>query len=103
MDGYLNERVDGWTVEWIDGCRENGGEPRPFRQAKWATFPAIMWPGSTPWRQKRSYSLSVRDFDTQNKMDVVKHYKIRTLDDGGFYISTRSNFSTLQELVSHYK
>ncbi|XP_058030721.1 tyrosine-protein kinase HCK isoform X2 [Ahaetulla prasina] len=52
---------------------------------------------------KGSYSLSIRDFDSQSKMDVVKHYKIRSLDDGGFYISTRSNFSTLQELVSHYK
>ncbi|XP_070600503.1 tyrosine-protein kinase HCK isoform X2 [Erythrolamprus reginae] len=50
-----------------------------------------------------SYSLSVRDFDSQSKMDVVKHYKIRTLDNGGFYISTRSHFKTLQELVSHYK
>uniref|UniRef100_A0ACB8F7E0 Uncharacterized protein n=1 Tax=Sphaerodactylus townsendi TaxID=933632 RepID=A0ACB8F7E0_9SAUR len=52
---------------------------------------------------KGSYSLSVRDFDNQNKLDVVKHYKIRTLDSGGFYISPRNSFSTLQELVSHYK
>ncbi|XP_063003527.1 tyrosine-protein kinase HCK [Elgaria multicarinata webbii] len=50
-----------------------------------------------------SYSLSVRDFDPQNKADKVKHYKIRTLDSGGFYISPRSTFSTLQEMVSHYK
>ncbi|KAL7975931.1 hypothetical protein Chor_005489 [Crotalus horridus] len=55
------------------------------------------------WFLTGSYSLSVRDFDSQNKMEVVKHYKIRTLDNGGFYISTRSNFRTLQELVSHYQ
>lgn len=33
----------------------------------------------------------------------VKHYRIRTLDSGGFYISSRSSFDTLQELVKHYK
>lgn len=33
----------------------------------------------------------------------MKHYKIRTLDNGGFYISPRNTFSTLQELVAHYK
>ncbi|KAG8524136.1 Tyrosine-protein kinase HCK [Galemys pyrenaicus] len=51
---------------------------------------------------KGSYSLSVRDYDPQHR-DTVKHYKIRTLDNGGFYISPRSTFSTLQELVAHYK
>uniref|UniRef100_A0A7N6A2P8 Tyrosine-protein kinase n=1 Tax=Anabas testudineus TaxID=64144 RepID=A0A7N6A2P8_ANATE len=51
---------------------------------------------------KGSYSLSVRDSDAQAS-DTVKHYKIRTLDNGGFYISPRITFSTLQELVSHYK
>lgn len=49
-----------------------------------------------------SYSLSVRDYDPQLR-DAVKHYKIRTLDSGGFYISPRSTFGTLQELVAHYK
>ncbi|CAM5095260.1 unnamed protein product [Natator depressus] len=49
-----------------------------------------------------SYSLSVRDFDPQNG-DTVKHYKIRTLDSGGFYISPRNSFATLQDLVSHYQ
>ncbi|XP_029330568.1 tyrosine-protein kinase HCK isoform X2 [Mus caroli] len=51
---------------------------------------------------KGSYSLSVRDFDPQHG-DTVKHYKIRTLDSGGFYISPRSTFNSLQELVLHYK
>lgn len=49
-----------------------------------------------------SYSLSVRDYDPQAG-DTVKHYKIRTLDSGGFYISPRITFTTLQELVNHYK
>ncbi|XP_054904409.1 tyrosine-protein kinase HCK isoform X1 [Poeciliopsis prolifica] len=51
---------------------------------------------------KGSYSLSVRDLDPQAG-DTVKHYKIRTLDNGGFYISPRITFATLQEMVSHYK
>uniref|UniRef100_A0A9J8C2G2 Tyrosine-protein kinase n=2 Tax=Cyprinus carpio TaxID=7962 RepID=A0A9J8C2G2_CYPCA len=50
---------------------------------------------------KGSYSLSVRDCDRTG--DTVKHYKIRTLDNGGFYISPRNTFNTLQDLVSHYK
>ncbi|NXG65791.1 HCK kinase, partial [Hemiprocne comata] len=48
---------------------------------------------------KGCYSLSVRDGDD----GTVKHYKIRKLDSGGFYISPRSRFETLQELVQHYK
>lgn len=49
-----------------------------------------------------SYSLSVRDKDTRTG-DAVKHYKIRTLDKGGFYISPRNTFNTLYDLVEHYK
>ncbi|XP_023696952.2 tyrosine-protein kinase HCK [Paramormyrops kingsleyae] len=49
-----------------------------------------------------SYSLSVRDSSSQSG-DTVKHYKIRSLDNGGFYISPRITFNNLQELVSHYK
>lgn len=39
---------------------------------------------------------SVRDGDT------VKHYRIRQLDEGGFFIARRTTFRTLQELVEHY-
>ncbi|XP_026965091.1 tyrosine-protein kinase Lck [Sagmatias obliquidens] len=48
-----------------------------------------------------SFSLSVRDFD-QTQGEVVKHYKIRNLDKGGFYISPRITFPGLHELVHHY-
>ncbi|KAK1879904.1 Tyrosine-protein kinase Fyn [Dissostichus eleginoides] len=50
---------------------------------------------------KGAYSLSIRDWD-DNKGDHVKHYKIRKLDNGGYYITTRSQFDTVQELVVHY-
>ncbi|KAM9776894.1 tyrosine-protein kinase Fgr isoform 2-T2 [Syngnathus typhle] len=50
---------------------------------------------------KGAYSLSIRDWD-DNKGDHVKHYKIRKLDNGGYYITTRSQFDTVQDLVAHY-
>ncbi|XP_077446646.1 tyrosine-protein kinase Fgr isoform X3 [Stigmatopora argus] len=50
---------------------------------------------------KGAYSLSIRDWD-ENKGDHVKHYKIRKLDNGGYYITTRSQFDTVQQLVAHY-
>uniref|UniRef100_A0A8C1RN76 Tyrosine-protein kinase n=1 Tax=Cyprinus carpio TaxID=7962 RepID=A0A8C1RN76_CYPCA len=50
---------------------------------------------------KGAYSLSVRDWDDA-KGDHVKHYKIRKLDNGGYYITTRTQFDTVQELVEHY-
>uniref|UniRef100_A0A8C3R1F0 Tyrosine-protein kinase n=1 Tax=Cyanoderma ruficeps TaxID=181631 RepID=A0A8C3R1F0_9PASS len=47
---------------------------------------------------KGSYSLSVRDLD-ESQGETVKHYKIRNLDSGGFYISPRAPFSSLRELL----
>ncbi|XP_075454724.1 tyrosine-protein kinase Blk [Ascaphus truei] len=48
-----------------------------------------------------TFSLSVRDNDP-TLGDLTKHYQIRTLDAGGYYISPRNTFSSLQELVQHY-
>ncbi|XP_054653241.1 tyrosine-protein kinase Lck isoform X1 [Dunckerocampus dactyliophorus] len=48
-----------------------------------------------------SYSLSVRDFD-QSTGEGVKHYRIRNLDSGGFYITTKISFNSLKELVQHH-
>ncbi|XP_051729806.1 tyrosine-protein kinase Fgr isoform X4 [Ctenopharyngodon idella] len=50
---------------------------------------------------KGAYSLSIRDWDDA-KGDHVKHYKIRKLDNGGYYITTRTQFDTVQQLVEHY-
>ncbi|XP_033695872.1 tyrosine-protein kinase Fgr isoform X2 [Tursiops truncatus] len=50
---------------------------------------------------KGAYSLSIRDWD-QARGDHVKHYKIRKLDTGGYYITTRAQFYSVQELVQHY-
>uniref|UniRef100_A0A671Q9U1 Tyrosine-protein kinase n=1 Tax=Sinocyclocheilus anshuiensis TaxID=1608454 RepID=A0A671Q9U1_9TELE len=48
-----------------------------------------------------SFSLSVRDLD-HTQGDIIKHYRIRNLDAGGFYITTKISFSSLSELVKHY-
>lgn len=48
-----------------------------------------------------AYSLSIRDWD-QNRGDHIKHYKIRKLDMGGYYITTRAQFESVQDLVRHY-
>lgn len=41
------------------------------------------------------------DFDNAKGLNV-KHYKIRKLDSGGFYITSRTQFSSLQQLVAYY-
>uniref|UniRef100_A0A8C6VJP0 Tyrosine-protein kinase n=1 Tax=Naja naja TaxID=35670 RepID=A0A8C6VJP0_NAJNA len=51
---------------------------------------------------KGAYSLSIRDWD-EMKGDHIKHYKIRKLDSGGYYITTRTQFETVQHLVQHYR
>ncbi|KAF8783040.1 tyrosine-protein kinase Src64B-like isoform X3 [Argiope bruennichi] len=50
---------------------------------------------------KGAYSLSIKDWEHQ-KGDHVKHYKIKAMDNGGFYVTTRKTFVTLQELVAYY-
>ncbi|CAL8347891.1 unnamed protein product [Merluccius merluccius] len=52
---------------------------------------------------KGSYSLSVRDVDPQG-MDLVKHYKLRALDNGGgFYISPKNTFPDIGSMIRHYE
>ncbi|XP_016334207.1 tyrosine-protein kinase Lyn-like, partial [Sinocyclocheilus anshuiensis] len=50
---------------------------------------------------KGSYSLSIRDADAQGQ-DVVKHYKIRSLDNGGYYISPKITFNDINSMIKHY-
>uniref|UniRef100_L7M6T6 Tyrosine-protein kinase n=1 Tax=Rhipicephalus pulchellus TaxID=72859 RepID=L7M6T6_RHIPC len=48
-----------------------------------------------------AFSLSIRDFEP-TKGDHVKHYKVKAMDNGGFFVTTKKTFSTLQELISYY-
>lgn len=45
---------------------------------------------------EKDFSLSVRD------ENCVKHYRIRQLDEGGFFIAKRTTFKTLNALVDYY-
>ena len=42
------------------------------------------------------YSLSIRDTER------VRHYRIRRLEDGSFFVTRRVTFKTLQDLVAYY-
>uniref|UniRef100_A0A8C7P695 Tyrosine-protein kinase n=1 Tax=Oncorhynchus mykiss TaxID=8022 RepID=A0A8C7P695_ONCMY len=50
---------------------------------------------------KGAYCLSVLDYDNTKGLNV-KHYKIRKLDSGGFYITSRTQFNNIHQLVTHY-
>lgn len=50
--------------------------------------------------RQNDFSLSVRDDNCKNA--CVKHYRIRKLDEGGFFIARRTTFNTLQDLVEYY-
>lgn len=47
------------------------------------------------------YSLSIRDED-KNKGQHVKHYRIKTLDNGGYFVAKRHPFKTMIDLISFY-
>ncbi|XP_051530738.1 tyrosine-protein kinase Lyn-like [Myxocyprinus asiaticus] len=49
-----------------------------------------------------NFSMSVRDTSPDGS-DQIKHYKIRRLDNGGFYISPRITFRNLEDLIKHYQ
>ncbi|XP_074642811.1 tyrosine-protein kinase STK-like [Tubulanus polymorphus] len=49
------------------------------------------------------YALSMRDHVKLKQMWVVKHYKIRTMDNHkGYYINPKITFSRFEDLISHY-
>lgn len=48
-----------------------------------------------------SYALSIRDLDP-NTGEGVKHYRIRNMDSGGYYITAKISFISLKELVQHH-
>ena len=43
-----------------------------------------------------NFSLSIRHGES------IKHYRVRTLDIGGYFIDARASFTHLHELVNHY-
>ena len=43
------------------------------------------------------YSLSIKDHER------VRHYRIRRLDNGGFFVTRRATFNTILDLVAYYR
>ncbi|KAL5017460.1 hypothetical protein ScPMuIL_007049 [Solemya velum] len=70
----------------------------------------MMIPGNSPGtfliRESETcpgtHVLSVLNSDPVKGLGV-KHYKIRTMDDGGCYIAARRTFQGISELIDHYK
>ncbi|KAL5015656.1 hypothetical protein ScPMuIL_005245 [Solemya velum] len=50
----------------------------------------------------QTFVLSVRDFDSKTNDACPKHYRIRKMDQGGFYISPKRTFRDLLEMIDHY-
>lgn len=50
-----------------------------------------------------SLALSIRDFDQRTNDFIVKHYKIRKMDNGGCFIAPKRTFAHVVALVNHYK
>lgn len=46
--------------------------------------------------------MSIRDVDDSGA-ESVKHYKIRLLDNGGYYISPKISFSDISSMIKHYR
>uniref|UniRef100_A0A0L8FXA4 Non-specific protein-tyrosine kinase n=1 Tax=Octopus bimaculoides TaxID=37653 RepID=A0A0L8FXA4_OCTBM len=67
----------------------------------------LLLPGNIPGTylirlasDKKSYVLSVRDI--QANVPAVKHYRLRKLDNGGYYITPKHLFPDLFGLLDHY-
>lgn len=107
---FLIRESESTAGEGLRGPAGGGRVPQPRGAGRGSPTRGARWPGGLPspsfafvhsFLHSGSFSLSVRDFD-QNQGEVVKHYKIRNLDKGGFYISPRITFPGLHELVRHY-
>lgn len=46
--------------------------------------------------------MSIRDVDNEGASSV-KHYKIRLLDNGGYYISPKITFNDISSMIKHYQ
>lgn len=98
-------RLLSYQRKWnFERCGDHGGPERRRRTHKHASL--SMYAGAAPSfslgdSSTGSYSLSIRDVDAQGA-DSVKHYKIRTMDNGGYYISPKISFPNIGSMIKHY-
>ena len=46
--------------------------------------------------------MSVKDTDAASGQPLVRHYRIRNMDDGGFYVTPKKAFTSLPDMVAYY-
>ncbi|XP_006811442.1 tyrosine-protein kinase STK-like [Saccoglossus kowalevskii] len=96
---YVEEEVNMKSQKWFFGDinrreAERGLMSRFSERGAFLIRESERFPGC--------YTLSLLDHDLSTGK-VVKHFKIRALDKGGFYISPKMTFASLQDLVFYYK
>ncbi|XP_076806007.1 tyrosine-protein kinase Src42A-like [Clavelina lepadiformis] len=91
---YVAARKSLDSYAWYFGSAKRSEAERLLlmSQNKHASF-LIRDSESTPG----DFSLSVRD------QQAVKHYRIRRLDHGGYFIARRAAFNSLHDLILHYQ
>ncbi|CAL1271528.1 unnamed protein product [Larinioides sclopetarius] len=111
MACHLNEERRGFVPKSYLNLDRFGGEERWFfgntnrADAERLLLQPENEPGSFLVRHSHaqgSYALSIKDIDPKTNEILIRHYKIRTLDRGGFFISPRNQFDTLKDLVEYY-
>lgn len=94
---YLAIDENARNEDWFFGAIDRKDSERILLQP-------INKPGAFMIRNSRItgvYALSVKAAISEIE-EVVRHYKIRTLDNGGFFITPSTTFPTLQALVTSY-
>ncbi|CAF3803965.1 unnamed protein product [Rotaria sordida] len=96
---YMSSIHDLTTLEWyfIDTNRHD--VERFLEQPHNGKGTFLIWSSDTDQGQE---FLSVLDLSKEEHFHV-KHYRIRQTDQGMYYINSESVFSTLQNLVKHYR
>lgn len=96
---YLVLDINAGNEEWFFGETPRADAERLLLQPE-------NEPGAFMVRNSRipgAYALSIKDIEEDTSEVGVRHYKIKTLDKGGYFISKEPTFVTLQELVEFYK
>ncbi|GAB1606277.1 tyrosine-protein kinase SRK2-like [Argonauta hians] len=69
----------------------------------------LLLPGNTPGTflirhatDQRSLVLSIRDVEISSNRPAVRHYRLRSLDNGGYFITPRQVFNNVFDLINYY-
>ncbi|CAF1141138.1 unnamed protein product [Adineta steineri] len=97
---HISSIIDLTTCEWYFNETNRHDAQRFLRQAHNGKETFLIRPSDTNQSEE---SLSILDFNEDKQHFHVKHYRIRRTDQGLYYISRKSTFPSLQNLVNHYQ